>query len=51
MSNWVIGQLINLNDITFNYERFKKNNDIDIIFDTVKSINVNKKFISTNKIP
>ena len=47
MSNWVIGQLINLKDITFDYERFKKNNDIDIIFDTVTSINVNKKFIST----
>ncbi len=49
MSNWVIGQLINLKDITFDYERYKKNNDIDIIFDTVKSINVNKKFISTRE--
>ena len=49
MSNWVIGQLINLKDITFDYERFKKNNDIDIIFDTVTSINVNKKFISTRE--
>ncbi len=49
MSNWVIGQLINLKDITFDYEKFKKNNDIDIVFDTVTSINVNKKFISTRE--
>ena len=35
MSNWVIGQIINMNDITFDYEKFKKNNDIDIIFDEV----------------
>ncbi len=50
MSNWVIGQIININDITFNYEKFKKNNDIEVIFDEAMSINTNKKIISTNNI-
>ncbi len=50
MSNWVIGQLINMKNITFDYKKFKKNNDIDIIFDQVTSINVEKKIISTSEI-
>ena len=35
MSNWVIGQLIEYENITFDYEKFKRNNDIEIIFDEV----------------
>ena len=33
MSNWVIGQIKEMNDITFSYDEFIKNNDIEIIFD------------------
>ena len=49
MSNWVIGQLINLENITFDYQNFKSNNDIEIIHDEVLSVNLNKKLILTNE--
>ena len=49
MSNWVIGQLITLENITFDYQKFKRNNDIEIIHDEVLSVNLNKKLISTNE--
>ena len=50
MSNWVIGQIKEMNDITFSYEKFKKNNDIEIIFDKVYHINLDKKNIETSDV-
>ena len=49
ISNWVIGQLINMENITFDYEKFKRNNDIEVVIDEVISIDINKKLISTNE--
>ena len=37
-----------MDDISFSYDKFIKNNDIDILFDEVKYIDVNRKFIETN---
>ena len=47
MSNWVIGQLITLENITFDYQKFKRNNDIEIIHDEVLSVS-KEKLMSTN---
>ena len=40
ISNWVIGQIKEIDDISFKYDNFVKNNNIDIIFDEVISINL-----------
>ena len=48
ISNWVVGQIKDMDDISFSYDKFIKNNDIDILFDEVKYIDVNRKFIETN---
>ncbi len=46
ISNWVIGQLKNMDDITFSYEYFINNNKINFISSSVKSINTIKKEIN-----
>ena len=46
ISNWVIGQLKNMDDITFSYENFINNNKINFISSYVKSINAIKKEIN-----
>ena len=43
ISNWVIGQIKDMSQITFSYTDFIKNNNINMIFDTVRSINTNNK--------
>ncbi len=48
ISNWVIGQIKEIDDISFKYDNFVKNNNIDIIFDEVISINLSKKYIATS---
>ena len=32
ISNWVVGQIKDMDDISFSYDKFIKNNDIDILF-------------------
>ena len=48
ISNWVIGQIKEIDDISFKYDNFVKNNNIDIIFDEVISINLSKKYVATS---
>ena len=48
ISNWVIGQIKNMRDITFSYDEFIKNNRIKLIHDKLKSINTNKKLLVFN---
>ena len=50
ISNWVIGQIKDMKDITFSYDSFIKNNNINFISDTVKEINTNKKFLTLKKL-
>ena len=46
MSNWVVGQIKDMDQITFSYKNFIKNNNITMIFDTVKNINTNNKTLN-----
>ena len=46
MSNWVIGQIKNMKDITFSYDLFIKNNDINFITDNVSEIDTIKQSIT-----
>ena len=39
MSNWVIGQIKDMKDITFSYDLFIKNNNINFITASVSEIN------------
>ncbi len=48
ISNWVIGQIKEMKDITFSYDKFIKNNRIKLIHDTVNSIDTNKKLLVFN---
>ena len=50
MSNWVIGQIKEMNDISFSYEKFIKNNNIEIVFDKVHRINLDKKNVETSNV-
>tara|TARA_E500000331_G_C17145722_1_gene664832 strand:+ start:429 stop:809 length:381 start_codon:yes stop_codon:yes gene_type:complete len=43
ISNWVVGQIKSMQDISFSYDKFKKNNNIEVIFEKVSSIDVTKK--------
>ena len=49
ISNWVIGQIKDMNQIIFSYKDFIKNNNINMIFDEVKNIDTFKKKIYTKK--
>ena len=49
MSNWVIGQIKNMSDITFSFEDFARNQEIQVINDEVKLIDTFKKKISLKK--
>ena len=51
MSNWVIGQIKEMNDISFSYEKFIKNNNIEIVFDKVHRINLDKKMLKHLTLP
>ena len=46
ISNWVIGQIKDMKDITFSYELFIKNNDINFITDSVSNIDTTKQSIT-----
>ncbi len=46
MSNWVIGQIKDMKDITFSYNLFIKNNDINFITDSVLNIDTTKQSIT-----
>ena len=46
ISNWVIGQLKDMKDITFSYDLFIKNNDINFIRDSVSNIDTTKQTIT-----
>ena len=48
ISNWVVGQIKEMNDISFDYNDFIKNNSINMIFDEVNMIDIDKKNIKTN---
>ena len=50
ISNWVIGQIKDMKDITFSYDSFIKNNNINFISDTVTEINTNKKFLTLKNL-
>ena len=49
MSNWVIGQLKNLDDITFNFDTLKNSYGIKFIHETAINIDPEKKIIITDK--
>jgi len=49
MSNWVIGQLKSMDDITFNFEALKNNYGIKFIHETAINIDPDKKIIITDK--
>ena len=49
MSNWVIGQLKSIDDITFNFEALKNNYGIKFIHETALNIDPDKKIIITDK--
>ena len=49
ISNWVIGQIKNMDQITFSYNDFIINNNINMVFDTVKNIDTYKKKIVLTK--
>ena len=49
MSNWVIGQLKSIDDITFNFEALKNNYGIKFIHETAINIDPDKKIIITDK--
>ncbi len=45
ISNWVIGNIKNMNDITFSYSNFINNNNINFLYDNVANIDTEKKII------
>ena len=49
MSNWVIGQIRNIDDITFNFDTLKNNYDIKFIHETAINIDPDKRIIITDK--
>ena len=49
MSNWVIGQLKNLDDITFNFDTLKNSYGIKFIHEVAINIDPEKKIIITGK--
>ena len=49
ISNWVIGQIKLMKDISFSYDKFRKNNNINMLFDEVQYIDINKKNIKTKE--
>ena len=48
ISNWVIGNIKDMNDITFSYSDFIKNNNINFLYETVDNIDINRKIIKLN---
>ena len=46
ISNWVIGQIKDMKDITFSYDLFIKNNGVNFITDSVLNIDTTKKSIT-----
>ena len=46
ISNWVIGQIKDMKDITFSYDLFIKNNDVNFITDSVSDIDTTKQSIT-----
>ena len=48
ISNWVIGQIKGMKDITFSYDLFIKNNNINFITDNVSEIDTVKQLIKIN---
>ena len=46
ISNWVIGQIKDMKDITFSYNLFIKNNDINFITGSVSNIDTTKQSIT-----
>ena len=48
MSNWVIGQIKFMEDITFSYKTLKEKYSINFVHDEAKSIDYNRKIVSTN---
>ena len=46
ISNWVIGQIKDMKDITFSYDLFIKNNDINFITGSVSNIDTTKQSIT-----
>ena len=46
ISNWVIGQIKGMKDITFSYDLFIKNNDINFITDSVSNIDTTRQLIT-----
>ena len=46
ISNWVIGQIKDMKDITFSYDLFIKNNDVNFITDSVSNIDTTKQSIT-----
>ena len=49
MSNWVIGQLKNIDEITFNFDTLKNSYGIKFIHETAINIDPEKKIIITDK--
>lgn len=48
MSNWVIGQIKFMEDITFSYKTLKEKYSINFVHDEAKSIDYNRKIVSTS---
>ena len=48
MSNWVVGQIKGMKDISFTYENFVKNNNIQMVFDEAQKIDIEKRYVKTN---
>ena len=46
ISNWVIGQIKNIEDITFSYNNVAKNNNINFIKGTVEKLDIHKKHLT-----
>ena len=46
ISNWVIGQIKDMKDITFSYDLFIKNNDVNFITSSVSNIDTTKQSIT-----
>ena len=49
MSNWVIGQLKSMEDITYSFDNLKKKYSIKFIHEEAININLSKKVIKTDK--
>ena len=49
MSNWVIGQLKSMEDITYSFDNLKKKYSIKFIHEEATNINLSKKVIKTDK--